>query len=622
MSSRGIISNPNDLTSQVLSGTKSSNKKEKSIVSQLDDYRKALKSVVDDVENYVAKKQTKLLKDKAKEEKKEAIKTLQETAALENNLFKKFGLNMKATMKSVASNFSDQVKNNISQAFKNTVKAASKGIDDYISTYSQYMGTISARIQGTSLNYNTMMSNISRNLSTSPYVKQTDMISNLNKFVESGITYNIELRSYLATVTDRIATTFNAFDSNLLRIIRIQQADSTTARLGMEALLTQFLNTNFGDTSYLNTSSDISKLLLEAESQMGYKGATEFEYVVQKWLGSMSSVGVSDTALQSIATGLGYLGSGNVSGLSSNTALQNLLVMASSRAGLDYSSMLTGGLTASDTNKLMKSLVNYMQNISTSGNNVVRSELANIFGLTVSDLKSISNLSSSDIGNISNSLMSFGTAIDEVNNQLAQLSTRTSISQKISNVLGNLLTSIGANVATNPVLYGTWEAAKLLESSGLDYKITAEPFGFGISSSLSQIMKTGVVGISGITSLIGALGNLKNAGGTNLSVWGGSETTSRGQGLNPYASKRSSSASSYIGAADSTLYNETFGEMTSESATYTGTQSETSMELMEVVRDKIAVDVNSIKIILEEINLFYNKMSNSNFATAFGFTTA
>jgi hypothetical protein len=46
-------------------------------------------------------------------------------------------------------------------------------------------------------------------------------------------------------MTDKLVTTFNAFDSNLLAIIRLQQADSTAARLGMEAILTKNLNSMF-----------------------------------------------------------------------------------------------------------------------------------------------------------------------------------------------------------------------------------------------------------------------------------------------------------------------------------------------------------------------------------------
>ena len=68
-------------------------------------------------------------------------------------------------------------------------------------TYSKYMGSISAILQGSGLTYRGMLGTITGNLATSPYVKQTAVIENLNKFVESGITYNLELRAYLATVS-------------------------------------------------------------------------------------------------------------------------------------------------------------------------------------------------------------------------------------------------------------------------------------------------------------------------------------------------------------------------------------------------------------------------------------
>lgn len=171
----------------------------------------------------------------------------------------------------------------LADAVGKAINAAGKSIDSYIDTYSRYMGTIESRIQGSGKTYNELMRTVSTNLAASPYVKQSDMLANINKYVESGITYNLELRSFIASTSDKIAATFNAFDSSLMRIIRIQQADSTVARLGMEATLTQFLQGMFQDTSYLTESaSSVRGSLLGAESQMGLTGATEFEYVVNK----------------------------------------------------------------------------------------------------------------------------------------------------------------------------------------------------------------------------------------------------------------------------------------------------------------------------------------------------
>lgn len=585
--------------------------------------------MVKDVDKEAQRLQSNLLKKQLKEEKQSKIDALKESAKLEGNLFKKNAKMMKATLQAnlndLANNFSERLGKALTAASQKFISSASSSINSYISTYSQYMGTISARLQGTNLTYNTLLKDVSKNLSVSPYVTQTSMIENLNKFVQSGVAYNLELRSYLATVSDRIATTFDAFDSSLLRIIRIQQADSTRSRLGMEAMLTKFLNAQFENTEYLQqTANSVSNMLIEAESQMGYKGATEFEYVVQKWLGSLGAVGVSENTLQTIATGLGYLGSGNISALSSNESLQNLLVMAASRTpGLDYGRLLTGGLTAQDANALMSSLVGFGREIASSGSNVVRSQYAQIFGLTISDLTSLLNLSTEDLNSIATNMLTYSNAIKETENQLGKLSERTSISQKVSNVISNLMTNVAAGVATNAGLYGTWEAANLLASSGLDYTFEAAPFGVGMSSSLSQIMKTGVIGISGITSLVSMLGNIgKDMSGTSLSVWGGSDTTSRGKGLNPYGTTgRTKSASTYIGSADAGAYTGTFAGMAEQTASYTGEQSSETQELMEVIRDDIAVTLRekiavSLNDLYSEFNDFYTKWQMS--PSAFG----
>jgi len=595
-----------DTLGQVL-GTSNSSKD--SIKEQVDKFQKLLKDAVKSTADYAHAYEAKLIKKQQHDEKQEKINALKEAASLENNLFKKTALSMKASMADIANNFSEKLTNGLKNSFNKFMGSAGRSIDEYISVYSKYMGTISARIQGSDLTYTGLMSNISRNLATSPYVRQTDMISNLNKFVESGITYNLELRSYIATVSDKIADTFDAFDSSLLRIIRIQQADSTTARLGMEALLTQYLNATFGDTSYLNTSKNISAMLLEAESQMGYKGASEFEFAVQKWLGSMSAVGVSQGTLESIATGLGYLGSGNVGALTGNQGLMNLLTIAASRSGQDIGTLLTGGLTAESANRVMSGLVNFMQEIAQTDNLVVRSEYARLFGMTISDLTSILNLSTEDLMSISEDMFEYSSMITETRNQLEKLSERTSVSDMVSNVLSNLMTNIGSQVATNPALYGIWEVASLMQSSGIDIPI---PIPFVGTMSTTNLMKTGVIGASGLMSLISVIGNLTggNMAGTSLDVWRQSETTTRGKGLSPYTVGATTSQSSYIGPVDTSTFGETFESEQKQAAAYTGTEISSSDELLEVVRDNIAEDVHSMLIKMEN---FETMLTTSNF---------
>ena len=125
---------------------------------------------------------------------------------------------------------------------------------------------------------------------------------------------------------------------------------------------------------------------------MSADASIEFEYIVQKWLGSLGSVGVDNSTLQTIAEGINYLGTGNVEALSSNSALQNLLVMSANKAGLNYGTILTNGLGINDTNKLLKSLIQYVQEISNSNNNVVKSAYANLFGVKISDMAAFNNL--------------------------------------------------------------------------------------------------------------------------------------------------------------------------------------------------------------------------------------
>lgn len=492
-----------------------------------------------------------------------------------------------------------QMGENFSKALGQGLLKTFSSIDDYIKKYTQYMGTISTRLQGTDLTYSRITGNVARNLGTSPYLKQTDMIDNLNKFVESGIAYNLESRAYIATATQKIATTFNAFDSSLLRLIRIQQADSTVARLGMESLLTKFLNARYQDTSYLTggNSGNITSQLLEAESLMGYKGASEFDYAVQKWLGSMSSLGVSSNTINMLAQGLGYLGSGNISALSGNTALQNLFVMAT---GGNFSQYLTGGLNATSASNILQSIVNFGKNIASSGNNVVRSELASLFGLSVSDLVSLTNITTQDVKEITKDLVSYEKLRKETTNQLATMGQRTTLSEKVSNVMANAMASLGANVANNPGLYAMWELATMMANSGLDYDFNIGFLGTGTSTKLSTIIKTGVVGGGLMGSLANALVNIVggNALGTQLGVWGERQTRGTGLATRGVTSGITTSSSSYLGSFDETSTQSSFKEQQEQAATYTGEQEED--EMTKIIRDSIDINIQNIYNILDK----------------------
>ena len=506
----------------------------------------------------------------------------------------------KATVKAVWAEehkFLNKVGETLSKATSKAISSLNSSVDQYIQMYSKFMGTISTRLQGSDLSFSSISGNVARNLSTSPYLRQSDMITNLNKFVESGVAYNLELRAYIATATDRIAATFDAFDSSLLRLVRIQQSDSTVARAGMQSALNKFLNSNFKDTSYLGTGSrSTTANLLEAESLMGRNEATELEYVVQKWLGSLSALGVSDSAVSAISQGIGYLGSGNVSALTGNTGLNSLMALAAGRAGLSYGNLLNRGINANQANALLSQIVGLGQEIGGSGSNVVMSEYARIFGLSVSDISSLMNVTANDLKEISSNLLTYEKMKEETASQLATMGQRMSISEKVGNVLSNLSATAGQGVADNSVLYSTWILANMMADSGIDADV--KPFGIGTTAS--ALMKLGVVGSGFITNLGGMVSNISggNMAGTSLAAWSENETT-RGINTKYFQSGVDTSASSYIGNMSSDVMGNTFQENQKQAAQYTGSDSEQSLE--DAIKNHIQVDVATIASVVTDI---------------------
>ena len=122
--------------------------------------------------------------------------------------------------------FGEQVKPSFSKlisAVGNLANNVSKKFDQWLGTYNQYIAGINTRLQGSDKNWNKISGTIDRAIGVSPLVKQTAVYENLSKLVSEGINYNVEQRAFLSTVSDRIATTFDAANGTLLQLIRIQQ---------------------------------------------------------------------------------------------------------------------------------------------------------------------------------------------------------------------------------------------------------------------------------------------------------------------------------------------------------------------------------------------------------------
>lgn len=492
----------------------------------------------------------------------------------------------------------NEAANKLANSAVNVGATFDQGIKDYASLYSKYAASIDARVQGSSESFSAMSKLVRKNLAASPYVKQADMLNNLNELISKGIAYNIEQRAFLASVSDKMVTTFDVLDDTLLKMIRLQQADSTQARLGMEASLTQYLNKNFKDTSYLsNTFDSVTQAIFDASAQMGREQAVEFEYVVQKWLGSLSSVGVSDQTLLQIAEGLNYLGTGNVEALSSNQALQNLLVTASNKAGLEYSQILTQGLNADTANKLLESIALYTHEISHTSNQVVRAQYGQLFGVTMSDMTAILNMSADELKSISNSMLSYSSAIQETASQLEQIPKRMHVSELIDNVIENFKTGIASNIASSAGSYITWQIVDFVEqlTGGINIPtISVMGSGIDLETTVTGLMKTAMVGVSTIGQIGTVLANLSSRGGLSLDTWGYDDALRRdGAGFTGITSgyKSSTSGSAYIGSSSGS-------DMASHSV---ASASQEGTEQINSAQDEEDRDPNSTKNMLMAI---------------------
>ena len=199
-------------------------------------------------------------------------------------------------------------------------------------------------------------------------------------------------------------------------------------------MITAFLNNMYETTEYLSDiASSVRSSLDEAESLMGAADAVALEYQVQKWMGSLYSVGMSSNSVQGIARAFGQLAAGDISGLTSG-GMGNLMIMAANQAGLSMTDILADGLDASETNQLMESMVKYLQEIaiSSADSRVVQQQIAKVYGLTASDLRAARNIGGT--GAIASSNMSYQGGINRLYDMANTLYARTSMGEMMGNV--------------------------------------------------------------------------------------------------------------------------------------------------------------------------------------------
>lgn len=392
-----------------------------------------------------------------------------------------------------------------------------------IKMQSEYMGSMNARLAQDSTDrynyYNSMIrfTNSQEELDThlgdqmglaigqwNAYINKQDYITKLNQLVAQGIADNAEERALIATLSDRMVTTFDVLDQNLTRLVRIQQRDVTYSALGSEALLTQFLNREFSDTSYLNNMYDsVSGILLDAVAKMSADQGAAFQYEVQKWLGSLYSVGLSEQGVQQLAQGLNYLATGNVTQLTSNQQLQYIYAAAAERGGMSLADILTQGLDWETTNDLLSNVVSLLQDIyDNSSTNAVQSAWAGITGMSIADLRSFQNISNDYLTSISSEHSDWARSLTETENQLNAVldRSRTSSVDLANNLVSNIQFYIGQQLIEKTIGHDILGLDVSDESLALEYII--HDYEEKLVSEVPFLGKA----LSGVTSFFNTIG--------------------------------------------------------------------------------------------------------------------
>lgn len=408
----------------------------------------------------------------------------------------------------------------INKAMDQTITNIKSSFDKITSDFIATQESMAYGLSGSNKSFSGLVDTLNQSIGATGIVKQQRVYENLNSLVKSGILYNVEQRAFLQTLSDDLGMMFNATDGTLTRLINLQRKDLSDERVAIEASLKEYLNQNYQTSQYIKDGfTTVSNALIEAQATMDSPDAMQLEAVVQQWLGSLSSVGLSSDTISSIATAIGNVGSGNLSALS-GSPVQNLVIMGAAESGTEYARILTEGLSPADANSIMAGIVKYLSSISTADSNVVKSAYADIFGLKVSDLRAIANLDAAKATNITAKGLSVTTDITSFMNKVDSYINATT---KFDNTLSNLMYGWATNFASdNPANYMAYKITDMISQavgSMVDgTKLEIAPFGAGVSLDLGTLIKAAPLALT-VPSLIGSLSGVGKMFGGASSIY-------------------------------------------------------------------------------------------------------
>ena len=605
--------------------SKTKNKKD---LRELYKLEQQLRSKSEEATNKLREKQAeKLAKDEAKlKEKyereyqlkahKDRVAAIREEMALYGKTtLRKTKLAMAEESERVATmgGFGKALMNNLAEAatkaFGVFVSAGTESVNNAMSLFQGKASAINTRLQGTGKTFTQMNELFEKNLAASPYVKYSDAIEELATLVDMGIAYNVEQRAFLNTISDKIATTFDAHSSAMLQIIRLQREDSTIYRLGAEAELTSYFNERFKDSSYMSDLYDtVSQTILGSVAQLGTAGGAEYEYNLQKWFGSLYSLGMSSSTITNLASAINMLATGDVSGVA-GSGLQNLLVMAANQGNLPFGELLKQGVNASNVDVLMSNIVSYWSQLATSDNQVVKKQLGDLFGLSMSDMMAIRNVTQADVKSILGEQFAYEDANKVIQEQLGQVSSRMHISELINNAFSNAVAGIGTEIASSPGMAATWLVNNMIKQAtgGINIPfVSALGSGTDLNTDLNSLINLGMVGVGTIGQIGNIISSIQNQGGLSLSDWGGEKTMdSRGEGLAGIVSgvRAGTSQTSVIAnASGQDIYDLSLNQAyEGVDKTISGVKPDSAEKLQKAITDSIDPNIQTILELLRAV---------------------
>ena len=419
----------------------------------------------------IRKREDEILKIQIENDKK--LREIQRRSQIEN--LSSVHEKAKESIKYLAEDFKDNFGKNVEKLASSLQSSLSGQLDSTINSYIDNYQSMISSLVGANKDWESITDNLNNALSANSLVRQENVYKNLTELIKAGISENVEQRAFLETISDDLNLLLDTQTGSLARLIRLQDASIAENRVAIEYSLREFLNQNYSTSeyikdSYLKVADSISELQAISTTSL----ASSIESALQTWLGSYYSVGVSDSTISNLASAINSLGTGDLSNINSN--ISKLVMMGAATSGKSYGNLLTNGITAEDVSAIMSGITDYAKSI--EGNNVVRSQWASLFGLSISDLEALKNL------NITDNTQTVSSDINKLFDAYANFVPTT---VGLKNTFENLMFTTATNIASNDALYGSYFVTDILEKSGIGSALSS----LGSSIASMGLKKTG-----------------------------------------------------------------------------------------------------------------------------------